>query len=111
MSILTSATTIYSGLLYLTGDISEEMKLFIFALILLSNAVFLGTWLTGILEAYALLLSEKWPKIAKRLCYCFVKSRRFQRFASSVGIKTPAFDVDLIPEPLDNSSYINEINE
>ena len=105
LSILTSATTIYSGLLYLTDDISEEMKIFIFALILLSNAVFLGTWLLGILEAYTLLLCEKWPKIAKCLCYCFLKSKRFQRFASSLGIKAPAFDVELSPEQLDNYSY------
>ena len=30
MSILTAATTIYCGLIYLTGDISEEIKLSLF---------------------------------------------------------------------------------
>ena len=57
MSILTAATTIYCGLIYLTGDISEEIKLSLFVWILLSNAVFFFTWLFGILEAYALLVS------------------------------------------------------
>ena len=110
MSIVTSATTIYSGLLYLTDDIGEEMKLFIFALILISNAVFLFTWLLGILEAYALLLCEKWPRIAKIFCCWFLKSKRFQRFASSLGINILAFDVKLSPEPLDNYSYTMESN-
>ena len=61
MSILTSAITIYCGLLYLTGDMGEGMKIFLFTLILLSNAVFFITWLLGILEAYAILVSEKKP--------------------------------------------------
>ena len=65
MSILTAATTIYCGLLYLTDDIGEGTKILLFALILISNAVFLITWLIGILEAYAILLSDKNPKISK----------------------------------------------
>ena len=104
MSILTAATTIYCGLLYLTGDMGEEIQLVLFALILLSNAVFFFTWLWVMLEAFALLVMEKRPKIAKWLCFCFVASRRFRRFATSMGISTQLFDVDLSPEPLDNST-------
>ena len=49
MSILTAATTIYCGLLYLTDDMGAGMKLFLFVIILLSNTVFLFTWFVGIL--------------------------------------------------------------
>jgi len=48
MSILTAATTIYCGLLYLTEDMGEGMKLVLFAFILTSNAVFFFSWLYGI---------------------------------------------------------------
>ena len=65
MSILTSATTIYCGLLYLTNDVGTEMKIVLFILILISNATFIFTWLFGLFEAYALLLSEKNPKLSK----------------------------------------------
>ena len=108
MSILTAATTIYCGLLCLTGDMDEGIKLFLFALILLSNAVFFFTWLLGILEAYTLLVVEKRPKIAKWFCFCFIYTRRFRRFASSLGISTQQFDRELSPEPLDNSTAIIE---
>ena len=111
MSILTAATTIYCGLLYLTGDMGEGMKLFLFALILLSNAVFLVVWLYGIIEAYALVMSEKRPKIAKWICFCFVKSRRFRKMATNMGINTKDFDNELGPEPLDNSTFMNYSTE
>ena len=55
-SILTAATTIFCGLLYLTNDIGEELKIFLFVLIVISNAVFLIEWSVGIVEAYALLV-------------------------------------------------------
>ena len=106
MSILTSAITIYCGLLYLTDDMGEGMKIFLFILILLSNAVFFITWLFGILEAYALLVSEKKPKIAKRLCFCFVRTQRFRNFASSLGINTQLFDRQVVPAHSENSTII-----
>ena len=110
MSILTAATTIYCGLLYLTGDMGEEIQLVLFALILLSNAVFFFTWLWAILEAYALLVMQKRPKIAKWICFCFVASRRFRKFAASMGINTQLFNVELSPEQFENSTFI-ECNE
>ena len=65
MSILTAATTIYCGLFYLTEKMDEVMKLILFASILIANAVFLTAWLKGLFEAYALLLVDKKPKIAR----------------------------------------------
>ena len=83
MSILTAATTIYCGLLFLTDNMSNEMNILLFVLILISNAVFGISWIHGISEAYAILLSDKNPKIFKWLCFCFLKRRRFRDFAAS----------------------------
>ena len=55
LSILTAATTIYCGLFYLTDDVGPGIKFFLFALILISNAVFGIAWINGLLEAYAIL--------------------------------------------------------
>ena len=79
MSILTAAITIYCGLLYLTEKMDEVMKLILFAWILITNALFLTTWLKGLLEAYAVLLVDKKPKIARKICCCFLKSRQFRK--------------------------------
>ena len=48
MSILTAATTIYCGLLYLTERMGDEMKIFLFVLMAILNAIFLTSWLFGI---------------------------------------------------------------
>ena len=56
MSILTAATTIYCGLLYLTNDISEEGKIILFVLIMISNGTFLLKWIFGLIEALAIIL-------------------------------------------------------
>ena len=58
-SILTAATTIYCGLYYLSEDLGEAMKIFLFVLILISNAAFFIPWLCGLLEAYAIILVQK----------------------------------------------------
>ena len=108
MSILTAATTIYCGLLYLTDDMGEGMKLILFAFILISNAVFFFAWLYGIWEAVAILVSGKYPKISKRFCFWFLKSRKFRTFASTLGVDTRLFEVELGPDPEGNTTTIIE---
>ena len=98
MSILTAATTIYCGLLYLTERMGDEMKIFLFVLMAIANAIFLISWLFGILEAYAILLSAKNPKIGKWLCFFFVKSKRFQAFSSELGVDMQPFNAKIGPE-------------
>ena len=44
LSILVSAVTIYSGIFFLTKDLSENAKLIIFVLMLLSNISFMTFW-------------------------------------------------------------------
>ena len=75
------------------------MKIVLFILIVITNSVFVITWLIGIIEAYAIFLSDKNPKLSKWICFCFWKSRRFHRFATSLGIDMKNFDVELGPEP------------
>ena len=53
----------------MTNDIGEEVKILLFVLIVIVNAVFVFLWLIGILEAYAIRLSDKYPRIAKLLCF------------------------------------------
>ena len=43
-SILVSAVTIYSGMFFLTGDLSDDMKDLVFAVMVLANMVFLSYW-------------------------------------------------------------------
>ena len=45
VSILTAATTIYCGLLFLTEDMGYVAKMILFILILISNAVFFIAWI------------------------------------------------------------------
>ena len=43
-SILVSAVTIYSGMFFLTGDLSDDMKDLVFAVMVLANMTFLSYW-------------------------------------------------------------------
>ena len=107
MSILTAATTIYCGLLFLTDDMGEEMKIILFIAIVLSNAVFFFSWIFGIVEAYAVKVTATNPKLAKWLCFCFVKNARFQRLATKVGVQIPVFDPEMMsPTTMENSMII-----
>ena len=93
MSILTAATTIYSGLLYLTDDMGDGMKIFLYVMILTSNTIFLVAWLQGLLEAYAIILIQKKPKLAKWFWFCFWRSRRFWTFVAALEEDTKIFDL------------------
>ena len=99
LSILTGATTIYCGLLYLTGDMAEETKVILFLLILLVNAAFLISWLGGLSEAVVIKFAEKKPQLAKKLCCCFFKNKRFMRLATALGLNTRQFTTELGPDP------------
>ena len=65
MSILTSSTTICSGLFYLTEKLDEGVKIFFFALILISNALFLGKWIKEFIYALEVFVNNKMPKLAR----------------------------------------------
>ena len=79
------------------------MKFFLFICIIFSNMVFGIPWLYGITEAYAILLISKNPKIAKFICCCFVKNKRFRRFATIQGIDMSQIVNKAGPEPIDES--------
>ena len=94
----------------MTDEITKELKIFLFVLILISNSIFIVLWFIGLLEAYAILMSDKYPKIARILCKCFIKSRRFQDFAFELGIDVRKFTGEIAPEPETNftNSQITE---
>ena len=98
LSILTGATTIYCGLLYLTGDIGEEVGILLFCFILLANAAFLFAWIAGMVESVAIKLIEKKPPLAKKLCSCFLKNSRFIRLATALDLHMRQFTTELGPD-------------
>ena len=51
-SIIVSGVTIYSGLYYLTEDLTVFTQLFFFALICAANAYFLAYWIYGLVAAF-----------------------------------------------------------
>ena len=44
ISIITAGTTIYCGLFFLTGSLEEGSNIFLFIIILMSNAIFVMYW-------------------------------------------------------------------
>ena len=68
MSIITSAVTLFSGNLYLTGDLSSETKILLFIFILLANAFFILYWVYCMLENMIVNLLVKYPKLMVILC-------------------------------------------
>jgi len=53
VSILTAATTIYCGLLYLTDEIGEVTKMLLFIILVVVNTIFITMWIHGLFEAIA----------------------------------------------------------
>ena len=43
-SIITAVTTIYCGLFYITDSLDNNSNIFLFLVILISNAIFIGYW-------------------------------------------------------------------
>ena len=70
MSIVTSGITIYSGLYFLSKSLTNSAGLVFFALILVSNCVFLAYWLFGISQAFMEKLAKRKPRLMRRLCPC-----------------------------------------
>jgi len=70
LSILTSGITIYSGLFFLTNDLTNTAGLVFFALIVLSNVIFLTYWAFGISQAYMEKIAKLKPRLMSRLCRC-----------------------------------------
>ena len=64
-SIMVATVTIYCGLFYLTGDLSEEAKVFFFALIVISNAYFLVLWIRCMMDVGLSLLTRTVPWVKK----------------------------------------------
>lgn len=66
LSILVSATTIYSGIMYLTKDINEWGKFVIFVIMALSNIAFITVWIYFSFSVYIMDFVEKF-KICRRI--------------------------------------------
>lgn len=64
-SIMVATVTIYCGLFYLTGDLSEGAKLFFFALIVVSNAYFLILWVRCMMDVGLSILTKNVPWVKK----------------------------------------------
>jgi hypothetical protein len=60
-SILVAALTIYCGLYYLTGKVSDEGRLVLFILMLVGNTYFLLYWFLKATGALFVVLSKKMP--------------------------------------------------
>ena len=69
-SIIVSGVTIYSGLYYLTEDLSLWTQLLFFALICAANAYFLGYWVFGLAAAGIDKVARVQPKLIHMLCRC-----------------------------------------
>ena len=54
VSLIVGLITVYAGMWYLTGDIGDETSIIIFAIILLTNLLFLTLWITAFLRAVPL---------------------------------------------------------
>jgi hypothetical protein len=78
MSILVTAVTIYSGIFFLTGDLSEEAKIIVFVLMVLSNFIFLAFW---IYLTFAFFFAKLYLKT--RICRRVFKGR-FDRWATKI---------------------------
>jgi hypothetical protein len=74
-AILVAGVTIYSGLLFLTDDLSEAAKLVLFLLILTSNLYFISSWLFGISRTLLERLAKKNPYLVKTWCRCIPSLR------------------------------------
>jgi predicted outer membrane repeat protein len=70
LSIFTSGITIYSGLYFLTNDLNNTAGMVFFALIVLSNTIFLTYWAFGISQAYMEKIAKMKPRLMSRLCRC-----------------------------------------
>lgn len=70
LSIFTSGITIYSGLYFLTNDLNNTAGMVFFALIVISNTIFLTYWAFGISQAYMEKIAKMKPRLMSRLCRC-----------------------------------------
>ena len=61
LSILVAAVTIYSGLFFLTADISSAAKFLLLVGMCLVNFAFLGVWLKNVSQIVALKLIKSQP--------------------------------------------------
>ena len=60
-SILVATVTIYSGLYYLTGDLDEITKIFLFVVMVTANFYFLLYWCAKMLQAGIKIAKKKLP--------------------------------------------------
>ena len=79
MSITVTAVTIYSGIFFLTNDLSEQAKIIIFCLMALSNLGFLSFWL---FLTFSFLFAKVYVKL--KICKKLFRGR-FDRWASRVA--------------------------
>ena len=109
MSILTSAVTLFCGNLYLTGDLNDEVKILLFSMILLANAVFITNWSYCLLEVLIVNLVVKYPKLQMLLCCCRRRSAPVTTYFNSISM-SPGMDLS----KLDNDTCptkTTEVNE
>jgi hypothetical protein len=69
-AIVVAGITIYCGLYFLTNDLSENVKIVLFVLILVSNIYFLVSWVFGISSTFLEKLAKKKPYLVKKFCGC-----------------------------------------
>jgi len=69
-AIIVAGITIYSGLYFLTNDLGEGTKIFLFLVIVLSNAYFITLWTFGISKSLIVKLSVHYPYQVLKCCGC-----------------------------------------
>jgi hypothetical protein len=70
-SIMTSSVTIYCGLLYLTDDLEEAMKVILFVLIVAINAYFFLYWIRCYLFMWLSTLAQSYPSTVLKYCWFY----------------------------------------
>jgi hypothetical protein len=116
-SILVANLTIYCGLYYLTGDLSEIAKLSFFIIIVVSNAYFLYYWILKLLEASSSVLISKIPCLRRRFSKSILdgfsekmfikesKNKNIIRKEGNVIFSVCTEPHEIISKPMDPQSY------
>jgi hypothetical protein len=73
-SILVSCATIYAGLYYLSGDLTYELEVSLFIVIVLFNLLFMQLWLRRTLKMFMGILESKFPNIGQRFKNIFMRN-------------------------------------
>jgi len=69
-SIVVAGVTIYCGLYFLTNDLSEQVKICLFVLILSANVYFIVSWIFGISNTFLVKIAKSKPYLIKKICRC-----------------------------------------